>query len=196
MCLFLTAIHQRRHALLHTDQDEWQRERRRERTNPHPRLPQDRSDAALYEPHRQHGTGCLRHVIVTWLAVRNRQGGAEEEHKTLNDLKNHGCPVWPIYSPGCQRAQHEQDLTYCQNALSDRSLQTKNRDSQLFFFLNEWMLDKEILKKRREMCCNKEAVTGACFWIFLQCSFMWGREKNIILQCDTCAVPFRWSCWR
>lgn len=83
---FLTAIHQRRHALLHPDPDEWQWEQRRERTNPHPWFPQDCSDAALHEPHRQHGTGFFRHVIITWpcRATRYRQGGAEGEHKDSN----------------------------------------------------------------------------------------------------------------
>lgn len=55
-----------------------------------------------------------------------------------------------------------QDFTYCQNALSNRSLQTTNRDSQ-HFFLNKWMFEKEIREQRREKCCNKEAVNGACF---------------------------------
>lgn len=107
-----TAIHQRRHALLHPDQDERQRERRRERANPHPRLPQDRSDAALHEPHRQHGTGCLRHVI-SWRPCWRRgiQAGwgrrreqdshvlrrkKKEKRKTESSINyKHGCPVWP-----------------------------------------------------------------------------------------------------
>lgn len=74
---FLTAIHQRRHALLHLDPDEWQWERWREWTNPHPRLPQDCSDPALHEPHCQHGTGCIRHVTVPcpcWLRCIGRVG--------------------------------------------------------------------------------------------------------------------------
>lgn len=41
-----------------------------------------------------------------------------------------------------------------------------------------------MLNKRREMCCNKEAVNGA-FLNFLQCSFMW-IKKNLILQPALC----------
>lgn len=87
---FLTAIHQRRHALLHPDPDEWQWEQRRERTNPHPRFPQDRSDAALHEPHRQHGTGCFRHVIVMWPCRMTRyrcRVGQKESTKTRQKKK-------------------------------------------------------------------------------------------------------------
>lgn len=130
------------------------------------------------------------------LAARNRQGGAGEEHKTLNDLKNHGCPVWPIYPPGCQRARLEQDLTYCQNALLNRSLQTTKRRLATFFLINGCLKKRyREKKKRREMCCNKEAVNGACFWIFYSVHLC-GKKKNLILQCDACAVPSRWSCWR
>ena len=210
ICLLPTAIHQRRHALLHPDQDEWQRERRRERTNPHPRLPQDRPDAALHEPHRQHGTGCLRHVIVTWLCWRRGIGrvGQETEHKTLNDLQNHGCPVWPIYSPGCRRARLEQDFTYCQNALSRKKQnkkkyapskpQTETRN--VFFKINGCLTKRYLEGGGTEGKCAaiKKPSPGACFLNFLQCSFTWGekkKKKNCNLRCDACAVPFQWSCW-
>lgn len=80
--LFLAAIHQRRHALLHLDQDEWQWKRRRERTNPHPWLPQNSSDATLYEPHCQHGTGCLWHVTTIRLCWQRRTGKVGQRRST------------------------------------------------------------------------------------------------------------------
>lgn len=54
-------------------------------------------------------------------------------------------------------------------------------DSQRVFFRR---FEKQMLNKRREMCCNKEAVNGA-FLNFLQCSFMW-IKKNLILQPALC----------
>lgn len=140
---FPTAIHQRRHALLHPDPDEWQWEQRRERTNPHPRFPQDRSDAALHEPHRQHGTGCFRHVIVMWPCrmTRYRQGGAEGEHKDSpkkqKKIKIKTSDTMAVrFDPSISLAVdvHVQNKTYvyCQSALYE--LETDSHQSIFFFF--------------------------------------------------------------
>lgn len=52
-----------------------------------------------------------------------------------------------------------------------------------FFFLNKWMFEKDISEKKEkknkgEMCCNKEAVNGACFWIFYSVHLC-GRGKKL-----------------
>lgn len=162
---FPTAIHQRRHALLHPDQDEWQRERRRERANPHPRLPQDRSDAALHEPHRQHGTGCLRHVIIWWPCWRRGIGRVGQKKSTRLDLreknkiknKKHGCPVWPNYCPRCLRAPPAPAPTRIRLkllpkcTLKKKTLLTKKKSLQLFssFFFKKWTFEKDMWEKKK-----------------------------------------------
>lgn len=175
------AIHQRRHALLHPDQDERQRERRRERTNPHTRLPQDRSDAALYEPHRQHGTGCFRHVIITWLCWRRGIGrvGQNKSTRLLGPQKSWLSSLTHLFSWLSMRPKSFKTLLTAKmhSQTAPYKLRTETRNI-FFFFLIKWMFEKEIRERRREMCCNKEAVNGACFWNFLQCSFMWGKKTK------------------
>lgn len=160
--LFLSAIHQWRHALLHLDQDEWQWKRRRERTNPHPWLPQDGSDAALYEPHRQHGTGRLRHVTTIkpcWQRWTGRRGAQDSDN-----LKNHGCLVWLIYSPGWQCTQLEKDLNLLPKCTIKPLL--KNRDS-IFFILTNGCLKRDLEKRKEGICVaiNKPSM-GSGFEIF------------------------------
>lgn len=203
MFLLPTAIHQRRHALLHPDQDEWQRERRRERTNPHPRLPQDRSDTALHEPHRQHGTGCLRHVIIILLCWRrgDRQGGAEEEeHRTLITSKKTTKPMAVRFDPSILPAFPTWTKTYCQNGLlktAPRKWWTENRNF-FFFFLVSGCLKNRYRKKEGKRAAIKKSSTGRVFGLFFFFTvFIYvEKKKSFILQCDACAVPFRWSCWR
>lgn len=150
--LFVTAIHQRRHALLHPDQDERQWERRRERTNPHPRLPQNCSDAALYEPHRQHGTGCLRHVIITWLCWRRGIGRVGQKKKKSTRLKwpqktwlSGLTPLsWLSMRPTRIR------LNLLPKCTLKILLTNWEKDLQHFFLLlNKWMFEEDIGKKNR-----------------------------------------------
>ena len=52
--------------------------------------------------------------------------------------------------------------------MHSRTAHYKTETRNIFF--NKWMFEKtDTEKKKRDLCCNKEAVNGACFWNFLQC---------------------------
>lgn len=72
-----------------------------------------------------------------------------------------------------------------------------NRESQLFFsfFLVSGCLKNRYRKKEGKRAAIKKSSTGRVFGLFFFTVFIYvEKKKNFILQCDACAVPFRWSC--
>lgn len=61
----------------------------------------------------------------------------------------------------------------------------------MFVFSKKYIY-KWVFEKRRETCCNKEAVKGPCLTFFTVFIHV-GKKKQ--LQCDACVVPFQLS-WR
>lgn len=54
--------------------------------------------------------------------------------------------------------------------------------------------EKKKIKKTKGKCAAiKKPSTGRVFEFFTVFIYV-GGEKNFILQCDACAVPFQWSC--
>lgn len=72
-----------------------------------------------------------------------------------------------------------------------------NRESQLFFFfLVSGCLKNRYRKKEGKRAAIKKSSTGRVFGLFFFFTvFIYvEKKKSFILQCDACAVPFRWSC--
>lgn len=123
---------------------------------------------------------------LCWLA-KKKQGRAKEEHKTLKTSKI--MAVW--FDPSILLAVNTPN--------SYKTLPTAKTHSRTTLYklqTDVFLISGCLEKKRRETCCNKEAVGGGVFLNFLPCSFVWKKKKNFILQCAACAVPFQWSCWR
>lgn len=116
---------------------------------------------------------CDHHMTV--LAARNRQGGAKEEHMTKRTSKIMAVQ----FDPSSLLADNAPNSlkTLLTAKMHSRTVLANYEQRLATFFLNKWMFEKEIPKRRREMCCNKEAVKGACFWIFLRCSYMWEKKE-------------------